>query len=55
VILNYSYRGDDAADLHDVQRLASEYEFEVLRAGEHPFNIWNGSAFHLRKRGAKRV
>jgi ubiquinone/menaquinone biosynthesis C-methylase UbiE len=55
VILNYSYRGDDAADLEDVQRLATEYGFEVVKAGEHPFKIWNGSAFHLRKRGAKRV
>ncbi|MGH9421974.1 MAG: class I SAM-dependent methyltransferase, partial [Thermoanaerobaculia bacterium] len=55
VILNYSYRGDDAADLHDVRRLGTEYGFDVVTAGEHPFSIWNGSAFHLRKRGARRA
>jgi Methylase involved in ubiquinone/menaquinone biosynthesis len=55
VILNYSYRGDDDADLEDVQRFAAEYGFEVVVSGEHPFNIWNGSAFHLRKREARKV
>jgi ubiquinone/menaquinone biosynthesis C-methylase UbiE len=55
VILNYSYRGDDDADRDDVRRLAAEYGFDVLAAGEHPFNIWNGSAFHLRKREAKKI
>ena len=55
VILNYSYRGDDDVDRDDVRRLAAEYGFDVMVSGEHPFNIWNGSAFHLRKRGAKKA
>ncbi len=55
VIFNYSYRGDDAADLNDVHHLGTEYGFDIVAAGEHPFNIWNGSAFHLRKREATRV
>ncbi len=55
VIFNYSYRGDDDADRHDVRRLAAEYGFGVVVAGEHPFSIWNGSAFHLRKAEVKKV
>jgi SAM-dependent methyltransferase len=49
VILNYSYRGDDAADIADVRNLADANGFELVVAGERPFNIWDGLAFHLRK------
>jgi SAM-dependent methyltransferase len=49
VILNYSYRGDDAADAQDVARLARENGFEVVVGGERPFALWDGLAFHLRK------
>lgn len=49
VIMNYSYRGDDAADVEDVERLARETGFEVLVGGERPFVIWDGLTFHLRK------
>ena len=49
VILNFAYSGDDDADRADVKRLASEYGFDVLVAGERPFTIWDGAAFHLRK------
>ncbi len=54
-ILNYSYSGDDDADKADVRRLAAEYGFQVVVAGERPFSIWNGSAFHLRKREARKI
>ncbi len=51
VILNYSYSGDDSADEADVRKLAAEFGFNVLVAGQRPFKIWNGSSFHLRNRG----
>lgn len=50
VIFNYSYRGDDDADKSEVAKMAKDYGFEVLVSGERPFTMWNGSAFHLRKR-----
>jgi ubiquinone/menaquinone biosynthesis C-methylase UbiE len=50
VIFNYSYRGDDHADASDVARMAKDYGFDVVVSGERPFSIWDGSAFHLRKR-----
>ena len=51
VILNYSYRNDDRADMADVKRFAAEHGFEVIVGGERPFAMWDGLAFHLRKRG----
>jgi ubiquinone/menaquinone biosynthesis C-methylase UbiE len=50
VILNYSYRGDDDADKSDVANMSKDYGFDVIVSGERPFSIWDGSAFHLRKR-----
>jgi SAM-dependent methyltransferase len=50
VILNYSYRGDDEANGSDVARMAKDYGFEVVVSGVKPFTIWDGAAFHLRKR-----
>jgi ubiquinone/menaquinone biosynthesis C-methylase UbiE len=51
VILNYSYTGDDATNAQEVAALASQHGFDVIVNGEHPFSIWDGSAYHLRKRG----
>lgn len=53
VILNYSYIGDDEGDRADVTRLAKNYGFDVEISGDHPFEIWDGFAFHLRKRQPK--
>jgi ubiquinone/menaquinone biosynthesis C-methylase UbiE len=50
VILNYSYRGDDDADIADIRRMAAENGFEVIVCGERPFGVWDGLAFHLRAR-----
>ena len=50
VILNYSYRDDEKADIADVKRLAAEYGFDVIVAGDRPFSLWDGLAFHLRKK-----
>ena len=51
VILNYSYMGDDVTNAQEVAALATQHGFDVIVNGEHPFNIWDGSAYHLRKRG----
>ena len=51
VILNYSYRDDDRADIAEVKRLAAEHGFDVVVQGERPFSLWDGLAFHLRKHG----
>lgn len=49
VILNYSYRDDEKADIADVKRLAAENGFDVIVSGDRPFSMWDGLAFHLRK------
>jgi SAM-dependent methyltransferase len=48
MILNYSYRGDDGRDRAEIRRLADAHGFTVARAGERPFTLWDGLAFHLR-------
>jgi len=50
IILNFSYRGDDAADAEEVLRLANECGFDVIVMGDRPFTMWDALAFHLRKR-----
>jgi cyclopropane fatty-acyl-phospholipid synthase-like methyltransferase len=52
VILNYSYAQDEAESIADVKHLAGEHGFEVIIAGSRPLALWDGLAFHLRKRGA---
>lgn len=52
VILNYSYRQDDIADAEEVLQLAADSGFDVVRRGERPFVMWDGLAFHLRKKSA---
>lgn len=48
VILEMSYRGDDALDRDDVMRLALEASFDVVVCGERALSLWDGMAFHLR-------
>ena len=50
VILNFSYSGDDSADESAVRNLAQKHAFETIVNGERPFALWDGVAFHLRKR-----
>lgn len=50
LIANFSYRGDAAGDRADLARLADGPGFRVLRAGTHPFALWDGAVFHLGKR-----
>ena len=47
VIINFSYRGDDAADRLDIERLASANGFSVMRAGTRDFSLWDGLTFLL--------
>jgi ubiquinone/menaquinone biosynthesis C-methylase UbiE len=49
VVLNFSYRGDTAADRADLRRLADEIGFDVLQNGARPFAMWDGLAFMLRR------
>ena len=49
VVVNYSYRADEAADRADVARLAALNDFRVLRSDERPFVCWDGRVFHLGK------
>ena len=51
VILNFSYWSDDAADISAIGRLATKYSFDQVTVGERPLALWDGLAFHLRKRG----
>jgi SAM-dependent methyltransferase len=50
VIFNFSYEGDEAADVAAVCELAARHSFEVVSAGERPFALWDGLAFHLRSK-----
>jgi SAM-dependent methyltransferase len=47
VILNFSYRGDEEADRHDIGRLAGVNGFTIRRAGTRDFTLWDGLTFVL--------
>jgi hypothetical protein len=49
LVFNWSYRGDDAADIAEAHGLAARHGFTVLQAGARPFAIWDGRGFHLRR------
>lgn len=49
LVFNWSYRGEPARDVAEARALAEAYGFEVLRADERPFSIWDGAGFHLRR------
>ena len=48
VILNFSY-SDAPGDEDRVRALAQSHSFDVVVAGEQPFALWDGTAFHLRR------
>jgi SAM-dependent methyltransferase len=48
-ILNLSYRGDDEADRADVASWAALHKLTVTSCGNHPFRLWDATAFVLRK------
>jgi SAM-dependent methyltransferase len=47
VILNFSYRDDEKADRHDIERLAGINGFTIRRAGTRDFTLWDGLTFLL--------
>ena len=49
LVFNWSYRGDSALDVRDVQAMAAAHGFDIVRVGERPFAIWDGIGFHLRR------
>jgi predicted TPR repeat methyltransferase len=49
LVFNWSYRSDPQRDMAEAHALAAAHGFAVLRAGEHPFTIWDGTGFHLRR------
>jgi len=55
VLVNYSYRGDAAADRGDVARLARAADLDVLVTGEAAFTLWDGVAYRLARRGEARA
>jgi SAM-dependent methyltransferase len=52
VILNFSHRGDVAADRIELERLAEPRGLSLARADERPFASWDAPAFHLVKSGS---
>ena len=52
VIINYSYSADEVTSGRELATLAEQHGFDVIVSGERPFVIWDGLAFHLRKRQA---
>lgn len=46
LVFNWSYRGDDVADAREA---AGAEGFAVVRSGERPFAIWDGTGYHLRR------
>jgi SAM-dependent methyltransferase len=52
VILNYAYTTDDEESTREVSQLADANGFDVIVSGERPFVVWDGLAFHLRKKSA---
>ncbi len=53
VILNFSYRGDVAADRDDLERLAAARGLSLAALLEHPCASWDAPAFHLIKRDCR--
>ena len=49
VVLNFSYRGDKAADRADAAALGAAHGLTLEQAGIAPFSVWDGTAFVLRR------
>ena len=49
VVLNFSYRGNLAADCADAAALAAAHGFTLEQDGAAPFRVWDGTAFVLRR------
>jgi SAM-dependent methyltransferase len=49
LILNFSYRGDLAADLRDLKHFAAGTGLKIVRAGTRDFALWDGISFLLQR------
>jgi ubiquinone/menaquinone biosynthesis C-methylase UbiE len=49
LVFNWSYRSDPERDVAEAHALAATFGFEVLRANEQPFAIWDAAGFQLRR------
>ena len=49
LVFNWSYRGDAGQDIAEAGTCAAAHGFTMVRAGERPFAIWDGTGFHLRR------
>ena len=49
VILNYSDAMEPAAAESEVRALAAQNDFKVVQVGDRPFEMWDATAFRLRK------
>jgi SAM-dependent methyltransferase len=49
LILNYSYRGDDAADRRDLEALSAAAGLRCERAGSRDLTLWDATTFLARK------
>jgi hypothetical protein len=47
--LNYSYRDDPAADVHEIARLAAECDLSIIRNGTRDFALWDARTYLMRK------
>ncbi len=48
-VLNFSYRGDRAADRADAAALAAANDLALEQDGAAPFGVWDGTAFVFRR------
>lgn len=49
VIFNYSYRGDEARDLRDIEELSDRAGLALMRRSRREFALWDGCGFHLQR------
>jgi cyclopropane fatty-acyl-phospholipid synthase-like methyltransferase len=50
VILNFAYGSDESSDDLRVREMAIRYGFDVIVSGDRPFALWDGTAFHLKRK-----
>ncbi|HEY3777186.1 MAG TPA: class I SAM-dependent methyltransferase [Rhizomicrobium sp.] len=50
LVMNWSYRGDEARDARDIISLAEAHGFRFLRNESRPLSLWDGRAFLLAKK-----
>ena len=49
LLFNWSYRGDPQRDIGDAYHQAQMHRLALLRAGERPFAMWDGTGFHFQR------